>query len=644
MNKRKKILSFSFLFSILLLGLSITSCDVNNNIITTDDETSNTETEETKELDNEESTTDDSSSTTVGTFSINGLNVLSVGKKIENVDENLEDQLSPNSNYAEVLDFIDNNYQREDEKNSIEVGRCYNMQMTFDFDTTSAVSTLYKMDLNGTDDSSNSEVTSVKVDGKEVEFEVKNGTIEYDWEPEKTLPSIPVEITLTDKLGKSIIKKSEIKTKVNDKSYVFNSINSSIDDDRFTLKIDMTKNESNNKNTELLVVFFDDREIIKSYKLEDEVSLIEFTDERIIHGCRFVIIDTVNAKQCRSFLYWGEVLNLIPFNVAYDDITANSVELSVLNKGALAKITKIELYDDNEVLYIKNDSFEKINITDLDSDSEYKLKIYFSKYIDGKLYSDYFYKTIKTLKGNEELLNLELDFENINSFISQSDDKPVNYSMKWSNGTEFYLNSVKYRGNGKIAFGNGRLVNDEYVTLVIPNDSFFTADIKNVADVSGYDRKFHITDGKSKFTVELKSNVSSSKQTFFLKAGTYKMYAETLNITFENIEIKEIVKDSFVKKLLKNGIKEYHIYNDGSGVYKVGKEFNASAFKLYGNINDSKEYLDYYIEIEDKSALKYDLFSYDANSKYEISDGDIIPNNNSGLYLLSFQNLLIFQK
>ncbi len=576
---------------------------------------------------NEDANGSDNGSNNIFDYGI--LEVNSVGKKFDSIyseyeDENnvvLDDNFEPSYDYNTIDSFVsslEDSYSIYNEKESIESNKDYKISLSLNTKTTSIMnndkqlSIIKAPTLDDSDDGNkigNYYIDNVYYGDDEIPYYIDEGNVKLYWN-QKDNTNKDFTFVFHDINGKVFNEIKNFNFKIKDKD--FSLSNPTIRFRNNILRITFSPNDySYELFNNYTVMLFENGNIIQEREFmvfPDEITAV-FDNVQSNRNYEYVIVENRDNNKI-SIINWGEIKSNIPYSIVYNDITNNSINVSISNKGTRNITEYVELHD-SKGLVEKKDLNNNYVFNNLKSGKDYSLKIYYSYFENNEKKNGYCIKNISTLKNNEELVGIRFDREVINPETDDYFDKEYN----WNNGTKIVLKDIKAHSESE----KYNIKESSYIRFVLPYDAIVTMKISD-ANVSGqYEKNVFITDGNNNsISIPIKSNENYYPQSFYLKAGDYKFTSGGGNINIRNIIIKEVMKNNDFKKIKNNIIVEDKKYLlDDQMIYQVGKKFTTYNFR-------ENHYYDNYYSITMDNEYKYYISKNDGSYLSEIKENDVI--------------------
>ncbi len=533
-----------------------------------------------------------------------------------------------NVTFEEIERTILKKYQRNNEITNIEKDRLYNFSLPFIAENRDEdnLATNFADIRRAPKKYDNYIIDSVNVDGEEVEYSLEDGELNFDYKtPSDENEEKTVIINLHDSDGNQYINTGKIKYKPENKHYDIKIEKATSFSNGVNFVIDIKKNT--NAKGDLWLLVLNDEQVVGEKYIYEGTNNVTFNNLKTGVVYKYIIVRKVTANSMNSAIIWGEIMALLPYSVVYNDITSTSFDVSISNKGAFARLSKVELYDGENLLESKG-VCERYVYTNLSPKHNYSLKIYYSYYNDKTIVEESFIKSISTLDSNEKLINLR---------ISPSDFLNNN-SISWTNGTNFSLQNVGFGVDvdrfliQKLNDNNESL--SSFIELNLAHDTIFTANIYSSNESGDFERLCNIFNDDLYYVIRTRSSASKFGQSLYLKAGKYKIYANTYMITFKDISLKQIIPTNEYNNIISHKTGEYSIIDEGEHFYKVDEQFNPVGYKLYEYYSISDNYNDYFTECDE--SVKYYFSKLEDSNKEEVKIGDVINPAYAGEVYLSF--------
>ncbi len=573
---------------------------------------------------------------TSNTFDYGIIEVNSVGKKFDSIyseyeDDNnvvLDDNFEPSNDFNTIDSFVssleNNNYSFYNEIESIESNKDYKISLSLNTKTTSIMnndkqlSIIKAPTLDDSDDENkigNYYIDNVYYGDDEIPYYIDEGKVKLYWN-QKDNTNKDFTFVFHDINGKVFNEIKNFNFKIKDKD--FSLSNPTIRFRNNILRITFSPNDySYELFNNYKVMLFENGNIIQEREFmvfPDEITAV-FDNVQSNRNYEYVIVENLDNNKI-SIVNWGEIKSNIPYSIVYNDITNNSISVSISNKGT-RNITKYVELHDSKGLVEKNDLNNNYVFNNLKSGKDYSLKIYYSYFENNEKKNGYCIKNISTLKNNEELIGIRFDRKVINPESDDYSDKECN----WNNGTKIVLNGFKFTDKNDIC----NIRDSGYIRFVLPYDSIVTMQISD-PNVSGqYLKNAFITDANNNsIAIPVKSNENYYPQSFYLKAGDYKFTSGGGNINIRNIIVKEVMKNNDIRKTIQNATREDKQYLfDDQMIYQVGKKFTTYNFR-------ENHYFDNYYLITMDSEYKYYISKNDGSNISEIKENDVIDSKYLG--------------
>lgn len=540
---------------------------------------------------------------------LDSFHAVSVAEKYEKGEfsgesENPEDLSETDS--KSIVDIVDENYSMNEDYDYIETDRTYSVS----FDLSESIS-LTSNDLSKQIDR-NVFVDAVKINGENVEFYFENRKLIIKWKTPEDASNeditFKIECHKTSPSGVVYFEQvGKINSNINDKQYDVVIYNTKAYTDKFTMDIDVKKN-NNGKGGSLYFLLSDGDSIIKEIQLVDGLNSLELDDLDKGHSYEYMVINKANKNIINSYILYGEFISLLPYQITFEEITSNSVSIFLLPKGTKG-ISNIDVYvyDSGNIvggsLDRDNSSYRIWKFKNLVPNHEYEARIgYYNKKKDKR---EYFSKKFRTLATDEELVGM---MPNVTTELSS-----------WPNGTKveikpaLFKDSHIYLKKGSITCDNdGNIVKEGcYVKLTLPYDSFVKATITSSNNSVVYTRTAYITNGTDYYRLKVSSYISEKiAQSYFLKKGEYYIYTEDQGIFIYNLTIDAIMKQPIDSSIYDENNVTYSVQKKDENqmdVFIIGKEYDFSNYavkKIYHNENGN-----YYKNVDDFKVCLVDLYS-----------------------------------
>ena len=626
--------TFFFVFSFLCI-IALTACGSNSELSTGDNNveipvvddggTSSTTDEDTNQIDNDSIV-----------FDYEIIEVNSVGKKFDSIysefeDENdlvLDDSFEPNADYNTIdacLESIESMYSIYNEIDSIMSNSDYKISISLDSrkGNNSIIANYGKMkyvsmldDSNEDDRIDNYYFDNVYYGDDEIPFYLEDGNLIMYWNQKNTFNE-DFTFVFHDNNGKNFVEKKNFNFAIKEKDFSLHNPIIKLRDN--TLRISFPANDySYGILDNYSVLLFKNGIFIDScnfyYYNYEEPCVAYFFDIYSNHNYEYVIVENRDDKI--SVVNWGEIKSNIPYSIVYNDITNSSINVSISNKGTRNITEYVELYDSKKLVEKKNLNNNYI-FKNLKSGKEYTLKIYYSYFEGFEKKTGYCIKNIRTLKNNEELVGIKFDRVVINPETDDYFYKEYN----WTNGTKIIVSDFKAQPEEE----KYTITDTGYVRFVLPYDAIISMKLSDANRAGQYLKSVLITDDSNNtISVPLKSNENYYTQSFYFKAGDYKLSSGGGNINIRNFIIREVIKDNKCREIIKNvSLESDEFLFDEKAVYQVGKKFTTYNFR-------ENHYYDNYYLITKTGEFKYYISKEDGSYLSEIKENDIIDSKYFG--------------
>ena len=482
-----------------------------------------------------------------------------------------------------IDDLIECNYERSDESEIIENGRRY--KLSFDLPNNISLvnenTGLDSYQLCGDNKKEKYKVKDIKVGDEEVDYTITDDkiTIIYDSPSDDGDKDLNITIDAKDESGKDVKSNNKAKVKVNKRQYDISISNTKTKFNSCSMDVNVIKNNNGNGGT-LCFILSDGVSIIKEFELNEGLNSINLENLIIGHVYEYAIINEKSKHAINSAILKGTFSSLLPYKTIINDISQSSVSFNLSDKGTDASVKKIEIYDGNEIVYENIKKENTYTCNNLKSGHNYNMKIYYDYYDNGQKISNYFYKSFKTLKNNEKLVECLINY-----------NRWSNNEYSWSNGVKLkYSDGVLQPNDNRIYFSKSGSIDYDregnidtrgmVLTITLPYDSIFTAKITSANLSEVYTRNCNLTNGVDYYGLEVLSyRTGKIPQSYFLKAGTYYLYSSSNGIYCRDIEIKSIMSQNDVDDIDFNDI--YNIYPNENVYLKAGGPFNSDVIEIY---------------------------------------------------------------
>ena len=556
------------------------------------------------------------SSNTTNTSSIDNKEILDENININSIFKHVDTNYSLDNDHDDISNdlkneidsLIDTKYEKNNDYKTVEVGNLYEIGLKFNEEYT------IKQNQPLSTDTTNYTIENVKINDEDItyEFNYELNSILFDYNViDKENPV--VDVILKNNEGDIFKETKEIKFNPVDSKYdiKINKVIAMVD----KCSVDLTVIHNALDNNNLLFVVSNGEEIIKEYNLGVGNNKLEIDGLLIGHTYEYAIIETSSDNLLNTNYIKGSFSSLLPYKAIISDLTSNSITLNLYDKGSIAHVNSVSVYDgDNKIdEFEKSDKYE---VTGLFPQHEYKFKIDYSYEENGKILTSSFYKTFSTYAENEKLLSYKM-FEHKLPEISDNV-----YGITLASGSDVKVYTSYKNSNSNFISKSGSLVKEndvlnfmgEGVELNLLYDSIVSLGLSSGTNNNEYLRTCNLTNGNEYYYCNVYSYEGDLlKQSFYLKSGKYFIYSIESGWFLKDLDINEIVPEELYNEISACGS---DIIINSFPALIAGRSLNLNQFDAYKvtYLGNSFVYqLPFINLIIDGETIK-------------LYDGDIVPN------------------
>lgn len=482
---------------------------------------------------------------------------------------------------------------------------------------------------------------NVLVNGNEANFNILGNSLNFEYTTPDTVgdSDINVSIYYNDKKEEHLFEDNR-KINVKENKYDIKINNAKADYEKYSLDCTITSLK-NNPNENLYFVVSNGTSIEEEFKLNEGLNHLDL-NVSLGNTYEYAIVNKNKNGKINGCYYKGLFSSLLPFKVVINDVSSSFVSLNIQSKRNYSEITNLTI-DNIKYESSRNVLFTKDN---LNPDTKYKFEIECD--YKGKHYV--FYKTIKTLKENEVLVDQYVDVNRI-SFIDKNSEY-VDGRYQWDNGTYINMFNVKgpditfktsifLSGNGKIESASDGTLNytGGIYEIVIDKPSILSLEICSTGTSDTISKRIcNLTNGMDFYYLEVYRLGDRVNQSVYLDKGTYYLYSSTEALRIYDLSIKKIVTQSEAEGIwidfnrleclnmtlpiilrLNNYYDfsnyKFYVYNDNG----IRKQVNVDAY-LGDTIIPNSGYVDDKFETGEKLTFRCSEYNLSLDVTYATSD------------------------